>query len=174
MSRYGGLRCPSEHLALKWEHVDWVAKRITIPGMKTKERTIPLFAELERYLKEAWEPEAEYVITRYRDTNANLRTQLLRILRRAGVPKWVRLFHNLRASRQTELENQFPTHVVCAWLGNSPQVARKHYLQVTDEHFAKRAAKSGAATARNGQQRPATRDAGSQKTPRKSLFPGLS
>jgi len=33
------------------------------------------------------------------------------------------------------LEERFPSHVVCAWLGNSVQVARKHYLQVTDEHF---------------------------------------
>jgi hypothetical protein len=29
----------------------------------------------------------------------------------------------------------FPTHVVCAWLGNSPDVAREHYLQTTDEHW---------------------------------------
>jgi len=25
--------------------------------------------------------------------------------------------------------------VVCAWIGNSQAVARKHYLQVTEEHF---------------------------------------
>lgn len=41
------------------------------------------------------------------------------------------------ASRQTELEEEFPSHVVCAWMGNSERVARRHYLQVTDEHFAK-------------------------------------
>ena len=29
----------------------------------------------------------------------------------------------------------YPSHVVCAWIGNSEAVARKHYLQVTDEHF---------------------------------------
>ena len=33
------------------------------------------------------------------------------------------------------LAEQFPSHVVCAWLGNSEVVAREHYLQVTDEHF---------------------------------------
>ena len=48
-----------------------------------------------------------------------------------------RIFHNLRSSRQTELESQFPTHVVCAWIGNSLLVARKHDLQLTDEHFAR-------------------------------------
>ena len=52
---------------------------------------------------------------------------------------WPKLFHNLRATRQTELEENFPTHVVCKWLGNSAAVARKHYLQVTDEHFPKAA-----------------------------------
>jgi len=35
------------------------------------------------------------------------------------------------------LEEVFPTHVVCAWLGNSPRIAHGHYLQVTEEHFAK-------------------------------------
>lgn len=43
----------------------------------------------------------------------------------------------MRASRQTELEETVPTHVVCRWLGNSPKVAQKHYLQVTDSHFEK-------------------------------------
>ena len=43
----------------------------------------------------------------------------------------------MRASRQTELEETFPTHVVCKWMGNSPKVAQKHYLQVTDSHFEK-------------------------------------
>ena len=81
------------------------------------------------------QPGDEYVITRYRDTNSNLRTQFERILRKASVQPWPRLFQNLRASRETELVNDFPLHVVMAWLGNSPAVATRHYLQVTDEHF---------------------------------------
>jgi hypothetical protein len=36
------------------------------------------------------------VITRYRDHNANLRTQLLRTIERAEVPAWPKLFQNLR------------------------------------------------------------------------------
>ena len=28
-------------------------------------------------------------------------------------------------------------HVVCQWIGNSQPIAAKHYLQVTDDHFAK-------------------------------------
>ena len=53
------------------------------------------------------------MIARYRSDNANIRTQLLRILDNASVATWPRPFHNLRASRETELANAFPIHVVC-------------------------------------------------------------
>src|SRR5688572_32383175 len=58
-----------------------------------------------------------------------------RIIRRAGVKPWPKLFHNLRSTRQTELTEKFPSHVVCAWLGNSRAVAQDYYLQVTDALF---------------------------------------
>jgi hypothetical protein len=48
-----------------------------------------------------------------------------------------RTFQNLRSSREPELAESFPIHVVTKWLGNSPKVAMKHYLQTTEEHFAK-------------------------------------
>jgi hypothetical protein len=69
--------------------------------------------------------------------NCNLRTTFLKIVKRAGLKPWPRLFHNLRSSRQTELTERFPAHVVCAWLGNSEKIANAHYLQVTDERFAR-------------------------------------
>jgi hypothetical protein len=90
-------------------------------------------------LEQAWDEAdvgSDHVITRYRTKNANLRTQLERIIKRAGLKSWPKLFHNLRATRQTELAESFPAHVVCAWMGNSQAVAARHYLQVTDEHFA--------------------------------------
>ena len=51
------------------------------------------------------------------------------------IEPWPKLFHNLRASRQTELTSRYPLHVVCKWLGNSASIAAKHYLQVTDAHY---------------------------------------
>ncbi|MEM8737741.1 MAG: hypothetical protein AAGG38_04590 [Planctomycetota bacterium] len=69
-------------------------------------------------------------------SSAALRKPLQRAIDRAGVKPWPRLWHNLRSTRQTELERHFPSHVVCAWLGNSRAVAAKHYLQVTDDDFA--------------------------------------
>ena len=105
---------------------------------------------------------AVYVISRYRCRNQNLRTQLLRILRKAGVKAWPRLFHNLRASRETELAAQYPIHVICAWIGNTVRIAAKHYLQVTDDYFARAVeeggAKSGALKAQKAAQSPAGSD----------------
>jgi len=145
LSRYGGLRCPSEHLALRWQDVDWDRNRVTVQSPKTEHheggesRVVPLFPELRPYLEAKFdtaEPGTEYVITRYRDPKQNLRTQLIKIIKRAGLIPWPKLFQNLRATRETELAEVYPMHVVCAWIGNSQNVAAKHYLQVTDEHYA--------------------------------------
>ena len=48
---------------------------------------------------------------------------------------WPKLCQNLRSTRETELAEQYPIHVVCEWIGASQPVAMKHYLQVTEEHF---------------------------------------
>jgi len=34
----------------------------------------------------------------------------------------------LRPSKQTELQHEFPLHVVYSWLGNSPRIAQQSYL----------------------------------------------
>jgi hypothetical protein len=49
------------------------------------------------------------------------------------VPPWPRLFHSMRATRQTELEREFPLHVGRAWLGNFEAVAKMDYRRGTDE-----------------------------------------
>ena len=66
--------------------------------------------------------------------NCNLGTQLKRIRRKAGVT-WPGTTHTLRKSRETELAAVHPLHVVTAWLGNTPKIALKHYLQPTDADF---------------------------------------
>jgi len=141
LSRFGGLRCPSEHLALRWGDVNWEHGRILVSSPKTEHlpggenRMVP---ELRPYLEDAFEQAAtgsEFVISRHRDADKNLRTQLHRIICRAGLKPWPKTFQNLRSTRETELAEQFPLHVVCQWIGNSQPVAQKHYLQVTNEHF---------------------------------------
>jgi len=144
LSRWGGLRCPSEHLALKWSDVDFAAKRLTVRSCKTERyvggafRVMPLFPEIESALLEARKlapDDTEYVITRCRNAGVNLRSQFKRIIRRAGLTAWPRLFHNLRSTRQSELTRTNPEYVVCRWLGNSPAIARRNYLQVSDDDF---------------------------------------
>ncbi len=167
LSRYGGLRCPSEHLSLQWGEVDWERGRMRVRSPKTEHhvgsesRVIPIFPELKPHLEAVFdeaEDGSKYVITRYRAISSNLRTQLNRIIRRAGLKPWSKPFQNLRSSRETELAEEFPMHVICGWIGNSQPVAMKHYLQITDEHFEraiKGGAESGAQALRNPMQQPA-------------------
>lgn len=54
-------------------------------------------------------------------------------------------FHNMRASRETELAATFPLHIVCEWIGNSAAIAQKHYLQVTDADYEKATSQGGVA-----------------------------
>ncbi len=196
LARYGGLRTPSETLSLRWEDIDWEKGRVCVQSPKTEHhpdgatRMMPLFPELRKYLLEAKAEAAVdevYVVdAKYRIpamtpngwANSNLRTQLLRLLTRAGLKSWPRLFHNLRATRETELVSKYPIHVVSHWLGNTPEIAMKHYLLVTEADFAKGAcleddqkndsqggAKSGADEAQNEAQHPSAPDCiDSQKT----------
>ena len=155
LCRWGGLRCPSEVLSLRWTAIDWERERILVESPKTAHhpgkgsREIPLFPELKPILTEASKQApkgAEFVVDeRYRTRaqgrngwrNCNLRTQFERIIRRAGLETWPKLFHALRKSRETELVQTHPLHVVTNWLGNTPRIAMKHYLLVTDADFQK-------------------------------------
>jgi integrase len=106
LCRFGGLRCPSETLAVRWADVDWERSRFRVDSPKTGVRWVPIFPELRPYLDEAFELAADgavYLINHYRDCNQNMRSQLQRIIRRAGLEPWPKLFHNLRATRETEL-----------------------------------------------------------------------
>lgn len=138
LSRYAGFRCPSEHLSLTWGDVDWERSRIRVASPKTGERWCPLFPELRPHLEVMFE-QAEagtvHVFDKTIHNRTNLRTHFSRIVRKAGISVWPKLFHNLRATCETELAEKYPIHVVCTWLGNSSAIANKHYLQVTDHHF---------------------------------------
>jgi len=74
----------------------------------------------------------DYVISKCRSGASNLRTQFERIIKRAGEAPWPRLFHNLRASRESELMREYDLATVCKWIGNSPAVAARHYATSID------------------------------------------
>lgn len=153
LARFGGVRVPSEAVGLRWSDIDWARNRVRIASPKTEHhvghesREIPLFPELLTPLmerQELAEDGSEFIFDRLRrdaaksDTGwkaVNLRTQFTRIIKRAGLKPWPRLWVNLRSSCSTELAERFPGHVVSRWLGHSNEVSVEHYRQVTEEHF---------------------------------------
>jgi integrase len=147
LARYGGLRTPSETLALRWSDIDWTNNLITVrcPKLERLERhatrTIPLFPELQSTLLRAHaeSPEGnDFVIHgRLRDGCGNWRTQFERLIRRSGQEPWGCLFQNCRSSREVELSETFPWFTVCTWMGHTREVAREHYMSVPAEHIAR-------------------------------------
>ncbi len=144
LSRFAGLRCPSEVVALRWGDVNWEKGRLTVRSAKTAHhdghavRVVPIAPELRPILQDLFdgaEEGAEAVVPRLHDPRTNLRTHFQRIIGRAGLKPWPRLFHNLRASCATDWVETFPNHVVAGWLGHSPMIAATHYLQTRDAHF---------------------------------------
>lgn len=134
-ARFGGLRIPTELVALRWEDIGWDTGRMRIRASKTEhhvgheERDTPLFPELRSLLLELRKitpPDAVFVVNRYRNPEANLRSAFLDLLEHASVKPWPKLFQNLRSTRQTELTEIYAAHVVCAWLGNCEKVAKDH------------------------------------------------
>ncbi|MCB9926071.1 MAG: phage integrase SAM-like domain-containing protein [Planctomycetaceae bacterium] len=159
LARYGGLRCSSEVALLKWTDICWDKDRFVVTSPKTKRygkatRLVPIFPELRPYLEEAFDLASDgavWVVPMLNgEASKNLGTTFKRIIKGAGVEVWVKPFQNLRASRQTELERQHPTYKVCAWMGNTPTVAHKHYLTVTEDDF-KSAAQSATGDSRGMQ-----------------------
>lgn len=142
-ARYAGLRMPSELQSLKWSDVNWERGRFTVEVPKKahlvghETRVVPIFPELRPHLERAFheaEPGAVYVVPRAR-AGENLRTYANRILRKASVAAWPKLFNNLRSSCETELMRRHPAHLVHAWIGHTATVAENHYLQVTDADY---------------------------------------
>ena len=141
LARWCGLRIPHEPLALTWANVDWQQNRLAIPeGTKTGARIVPLFPIARRELAalfDAARPGATHVfVTARASAGTGYRIWLQTACRTASVTPWPKLWHNLRASCRTDLEERFPGHVCDVWLGHSARVARDHYLRVTPDHWA--------------------------------------
>ncbi len=186
LARYEGLRTPSETLLLRWRDINWEAGKMLVHSPKTEahpggeSRFVPIFPEVAPLLREAFtaaEPGDGFVIAKHRKSGLNLRTHLLRIMAKAGVKQWPKLFQNMRSTRQTELCEHWPEHIVCSWIGNSRLVAREHYLQVRDEDFLRAAQPEKAA--QNPAQQPSVTlcnpmQKASEGAPQNAVFHGVA
>lgn len=148
LCRYGGLRCPSEVFQLRLKDIDWSRARFTVHGPKLERRLpggprqVPLFPELLPYLRAVYQKaktDEAYVVAPSGCVTKNPASYLRYAVTRAGLKPWPRITQNLRSSRETELAEDYPLHVVAAWMGHTRRVAIKHYLQVTDAHYEKAA-----------------------------------
>lgn len=147
VSRWLGLRVPSELVTLTKSSVDWDAKSVTVIDSKRSIRSsrappvtreCPLFPELVPYLELIWDgdglptdPLLPMVAAMGGDAfvarcdEARERLNLV----------WPRLFTSVRATRETELIRRFGIKAACDWIGNSPAVAMKHYEQVMQDDW---------------------------------------
>ncbi len=150
LARYAALRAPSEAVMLRWSDVDLPNRRMTVNSPKTENqgkawRVVPIVPRLAELLEEAWQlapAGAEFVVDlpQYRNPDGwisvNIRTQLARLIRRAGLQPLARPFRVMRSSCVTDWACAgYPVHAVASWAGHTVAVAGRHYLTVTDADF---------------------------------------
>ena len=96
-----------------------------------------MFPELKPLFQDVFDEAREgavYCLDRYKGNWSNLGVHMVRIVKRAGLNVWPKIFQNCRSTRETELFKMIGGNVkaVCSWIGNTPTVAMRHYAQVTE------------------------------------------
>ena len=120
-----------------------------MPCVKTKTRTVPIFGDfrplLEAYhqltIKDDLLVVPSGLIFPQGPSQTQITNRLKRTATKAGLQPWAKPWLNLRSNVETQLIREgFDLTTVSTWLGNSPDVARKHNLQVTPTDISKAAA----------------------------------
>ena len=143
LARYAGLRVPSESHLLTWADIAWDRSRMTVRSPKTEhhpgheQRIVPITPKLMPILQDAFdeaEPGQPCLLTM--KAGGQLNRKLNRIVLKAGVSPWPRVFQTLRSSCEKEWAMDFPQYAVSKWIGHSIEVSGKHYANdVPDELF---------------------------------------
>ena len=134
LTRFAGLR-RHECSLLKWQDFDWRKRQITIRSNKTPaKRVAPIFTgELREGLLEVKQQKGKMV--RWEAESQGSVSCLKKHCTKIGFDLWDKPFQNLRASLLTDLLETHPIKDVCTWLGNSEQVAMKHYAMARNENM---------------------------------------
>jgi site-specific recombinase XerD len=166
LARFGGLRIPSEIWPLELTWINREEEHLKVMAPKTRRhahkrwRFVPLFPEIRGPLADALDaaPDGATLLFPKQDITATaLRNRLERLCLQCGVLPWPKLWQNMRSTRETELVNEgYPLHTVCTWLGNSPRVAFQNYLQVVKEHHQRAVAGECRTSPQSGDQAPKT------------------
>ena len=146
--RLAGLR-KMEVFVPTWDDVLWDQGKLRVRIPKTRHhegcemRYVPL-RDIRTYLEDAFQaalpagkrslPADQPIITRFSTTNSNLDKPLKKIIEAAGLVPWAKLFHNMRASCETQwLKEGARADLVANWIGHSVKVQNLNYVQHTDE-----------------------------------------
>ncbi len=141
MSRYAGLRCPSEVKKLPWSTIDLEINIFTAQSPKTErhegqeKREVPIFPELRARILEAQaQAVGPLMFPRHQITGAAITSKLTRSLRSIDEALWPKPFVNLRASCEHDwLMAGHKINEVAAWMGHSADTMLKHYNRVVKE-----------------------------------------
>ena len=98
-------------------------------------RIVPIFLELRNHLEEPSERAASgwgFVLTKYRDTDRNLRTHLKQI---ASTGRGWRRGQSCSGTCKALARRNWWTTSRCPLIGTSQPVTAKQYLKVTGKHF---------------------------------------
>jgi integrase len=141
LARIGGLH-PNEIKSLRWSDIGRTKEdRFRAVNSKMRhnpklfERDVPLFPEIVEELDKLRRDseDKEFVINR---SPHGWSAQFHQIAEKAGLETIPRPFDNMRASRATEVCNEYGAKKESVWLGHSEKTAMKYYLMVTDDDYA--------------------------------------
>ncbi len=139
LMRFQGLR-RHEVFALCWQNIDWERNELSVPEeTKTGWRGMPIFPETLPLLRDAFEAadDGAVSVVQWNRSHESVTTLLRKRVEKVLGSCRPKPCQQLRSTRRTELDEQFPSHVVNEWLGHDSKTAEKHYQQVTPEHLSK-------------------------------------
>lgn len=144
MSRSIPMRIPSEFQNLVWNDINFDNNTILLKASKTdSERLVPIFPELKPYLEDHHELARggdlyvdgnEFVFPKLR-THSNVATTAQKYVKRAKQTVWKNFWNSLRATRESELMDEYGLRRACTWSGNSPEIAMKNYKIVRKQDY---------------------------------------
>lgn len=152
LARWAGLR-RNEIGRAEWGWIDWDGKTINvlpklrggrrIVSSKHRTRKCPLSPRLYAMLLDAFNAAPERVGSICGMPTNNVERDIDSIVQRAGLDPWPKPLHTLRKSLETDWLAAHPLLDVVKWLGNSPEVAARHYHQTTPETFGRVSGSAG-------------------------------
>ena len=148
LSRFGGLRCTSEVLALRWEDVNWARRRLVIQSPKTAHhagqgtRVIPMFPELVELLRDAFEHAADGQVC---DHTVPARGELWDATVETDSPgrahSMAQIVPQHAGFSRDGARPNLPDPRRLRMDGNKRAVAQEHYLRVTEANWKPRVVK---------------------------------